>query len=332
MICDMHCDTISVLLRKEMENKDSNLRSNNTMIDLNKMKGGNYLLQTFAMFIFLKAFDHPYDAVCDMIDKYYREIDSNSDLIKPVYSYDDIIKNHENGLMSSLLSIEEGGVLMGKLSNLRNLYRLGVRMLTLTWNFENEIGYPNNFKKDNSTIGSSKIDSKVPNTEYGLKPFGIEVVKEMEKLGMIIDVSHLSDKGFYDVYENTTKPFVASHSNSRTVCSHVRNMTDDMILKLASRGGVMGINYCDRFINNDEPYTVYVKDLVKHINYIRDLAGIDCIGLGSDFDGINKNHEMDDASKLHLLKEELIKEGYSESDIEKIFYKNVLRVFKECLK
>ena len=171
-----------------------------------------------------------------------------------------------------------------------------------------------------------------PNTEDGLTEYGIEMVKEMEKLGIIIDVSHLSDKGFYDVLENTTKPFVASHSNARSVCPVVRNMTDDMILKLAERGGVMGINYCADFVNDvEENNFAYVKDMVKHIKYIKDLAGIDCIGLGSDFDGIGSNIEMNSCDKLNLLQEALEDEGFTQEEIEKIFYKNVLRVFKEVL-
>ena len=233
----------------------------------------------------------------------------------------------KNGYMSSMLTIEEGGVTQGNLSFLRNLYLLGVRMITLTWNFENGIGFPN-FKE----VEDGKPDMHTPNTEDGLTEYGIEMVKEMEKLGIIIDVSHLSDKGFYDVLENTTKPFVASHSNARAVCPVVRNMTDDMILKLAERGGVMGINYCASFVNDESVNNfAYVKDMVKHIKYIKDLAGIDCIGLGSDFDGIGSNIEMNSCDKLNLLQEALEEEGFTQEEIEKIFYKNVLRVFKEVL-
>ena len=155
----------------------------------------------------------------------------------------------------------------------------------------------------------------------------------MERLGIIIDASHLSDAGFYDVLNNTTKPFVASHSNARHLCKAARNMSDDMILKLAKRGGVMGINFYGNFlVDGDGHCKSCIEDMVKHILYIKDLAGIDCIGLGSDFDGINSELEMKDASYYQLLYEALVKAGLSEEEIEKIFYKNVLRVYKEILR
>ena len=145
---------------------------------------------------------------------------------------------------------------------------------------------------------------------------------------MVIDCSHLGDKGFYDVIKYSTKPIVCSHSCSRTVCDHVRNMTDDMLFKLKENGGVVGINYCRSFVKKEEGFAS-VKDLVKHIVYIRDLIGIDYVGLGSDFDGIsNKEIELKDASMMPLLIDELKLQGFSEEDIDKICYKNVLRVFK----
>lgn len=321
-VCDLHCDTISVIKHAYKRfNKEFHLNENELSIDINKMEKGNYLLQTFAMFIYLRKEIDPYIEVKDMIQVFKKEINSNNDKIKQVYSYDDIIENERNGLMSALLSVEEGAVVKGDLSLLEDIYNDGVRMITLTWNFENEIGYPHVMGKVNSNLG--------------LKPFGLAMIKKMEELGIIIDVSHLSDDGFYDVYNNTTKPFIASHSNSRSVCNHSRNLTDDMILKLASRGGVMGINYCDSFINegsSKEELFVNVDDLVKHIEYIKNLAGVDCIALGSDFDGIGLNNEIDNASKMQLLKDRLYERGFTKEEIEKIFYKNVLRVFKACLK
>ena len=325
-VVDMHCDTISILTK----DNSLNLRKNNLMIDLEKMRKGDYLVQCFAMFVNLKKINvSPYQYVNLMIDKFKEQMELNKDVIKQVYSYDDIIKNNEVGLMSALLTIEEGETIEGDLDKLRTLYQKGVRMITLTWNYPNQVAFPNvTYNEDGSP------NFKDPNTTKGLTNFGIKMIKEMEKLGIIIDVSHLGDKGFYDVYENTTKPFVASHSNARSVCSNIRNMTDDMILKLASRKGVMGINYCSYFVNNDkngDNYYTGVNDLVKHIKYIKELAGIDCIGLGSDFDGISPTLEMKDASMLNMLALKLKEAGFSDCEIEKIFYKNVLRVFKEVL-
>ena len=306
-VVDMHCDTVLRL----MYNNEPLLNAKGHL-SLEKMEKGNYALQCFAMFVHYKKVERPFEYVNKMIDKYYQEISKNMDIIRPVFSYEDIENNMENGIMSSMLTIEEGGVTQGSLEFLRNLYLLGVRMITLTWNFENGVGHPN-FKYPDE----GKPDMFTPNVDEGLTEYGIEMIKEMEKLGIIIDVSHLSDKGFYDVLANTTKPFVASHSNARSVCPNVRNMTDDMILKLAERGGVMGINYCADFVNDERNYSdneknfAYVKDLVKHIKYIKNLAGVDCIGLGSDFDGIGSNIEMDSCDKLHLLQEELEKEGFT---------------------
>ena len=329
-IIDMHCDTISVLLNRELKGNTISLRENDCSIDLIKMKKGNYLLQNFACFVHRKLSENPELKAQQLIDLYYRLLDDNKDLIAPVYCYADIEKNQKENKMSALLTLEEGGVVFNDLSMLRNYYRLGVRMIALTWNFPNGIAYPN---VDGNSI---KIvnDTRKPNTKDGLTPFGIQYVQEMEKLGMIIDVSHLSDAGFYDVLKYTSKPFVASHSNARSVCNVARNMSDDMILELAKRNGVMGINFCGDFLKESEKGNARscVIDMVKHIRYIYELAGIDVIGLGTDFDGIDHNLEIDDASMMHLLIGALYEDGFTTEEIEKICYKNVLRVYKEILK
>jgi len=326
-IIDMHCDTIL-----ELMNTNNNIYESKNMIDLQKLQKGDYLLQCFAMFVPYAKPDvdkySPFEVCNKMIDRYYQEIEQYQEIIKPAFSYQDIEDNIKNNKMTALLTIEEGGVCLGNIEFLRNFYRLGVRMITLTWNFKNEIASPNidYFKFDRYSKEKPKFE---PNEVDGLTDFGKEFVKEMNRLGIVIDCSHLGDKGFYDVVELTTKPIVCSHSCSRTVCNHVRNMTDDMLLKLKENGGVVGINYCHDFVKEDSTEAT-AKDLVKHINHIRDLIGIDYIGLGSDFDGIsNKNIEIKDASMMHLLIEELRNQGYSDEEIDKICYKNVLRVFKE---
>lgn len=326
-IIDMHCDTVMALMKGE-----DCLRESKNMIDLKKMQEGDYMLQCFAMFVPYVSRNNeekysPFEVCNKMIDKYYLEIEKNKDLIAPAFTYQDIENNIKNNKMTALLTIEEGGVCLGNIEFLRNFYRLGVRMMCLTWNFKNEIASPNidYFKIDKETI---KKEGVKPNTEDGLTEFGIEVVKEMNKLGMVIDCSHLGDKGFYDVIKYSSKPIVCSHSCSRTVCNHVRNMTDDMLYKLKENGGVVGINYCHAFIKEDESIAS-VEDVVRHIVYIRDLIGIDYIGLGSDFDGIgNENIELKDASMMGKLIEELKRQRFSEEDIDKICFKNVLRVFK----
>lgn len=333
-IIDMHCDTVMGLYMAGKKGVARNMRVNDGMISLEKMKQGQYLAQCFAMFVPFEgrngAAHNPFEMCMEMIDRYYVELEQNQDLILPAYTYDDIIKNQEAGKMSAILTIEEGGVTKCNLSFLRDFYRLGVRMICLNWNFVNGIGYPN-YGKFNE---NGRPDYYVPNTKDGLTDFGKEMIKEMNRLGIIIDCSHLSDKGFYDVCEITTKPFVCSHSNARSVCGHVRNLTDDMIRALAAKGGVTGINYCADFLDDpkeDGSNFGYVSKMVEHIKHIVKVGGIDCVGLGSDFDGIGDNIELTDASKMGILKEALEKEGFTAEEIDKIFYKNVLRVFKEVL-
>lgn len=329
-IIDMHCDTISVLLDDEKAGKPISIKENEYSVDLVKMKKAGYMLQNFAAFICLKKEANPVLRAQQLIDLYYREIEKHRDMIRPVYNYNDILENEKMGIMSSLLTLEEGGVVFDDLSMLRNYYRLGVRMITLTWNYENGIGFPN----VNSLEVHAFEDIKKINDKDGLTSFGIEYIKEMERLGIMIDVSHLSDAGFYDVLKYSEKPFVASHSNARSICDVARNMSDDMILQLANRRGVMGINFAGDFLKQSDvgDEKSMIEDMVHHIKYIRALAGIDVIGLGSDFDGIPDNLELKDASLMYLLINALEKEGFKQEEIEKICYKNVLRVYQEILK
>ena len=321
-VVDMHCDTISGLWRARQEKgKNLSLRESDMQVDLMKMKQGDYLLQNFAMFVFLGREEDPLVNVLELIDEYYRQLEQNRDLIAPVFSYADIEKNTAEGKLSALLTIEEGGVLKGSPEVLRNLYRLGLRMLTLTWNFENEIGFPNTVVRNPDYDHSRR---------YGLKPRGIELVREMNRLGMIVDVSHLGDDGFWDVVKYCDGPFVASHSNARAQCGHTRNLTDDMIRALADKGGVMGINFCGDFLT--EGGSDRVADMVRHIRHIKNVGGIGCIGLGTDFDGIENVPEVRHTRDMQLLAQGLRRAGFSETEIEQIFSGNVLRVYREVLK
>ncbi|HEX3078747.1 MAG TPA: dipeptidase, partial [Lachnospiraceae bacterium] len=299
-VVDMHCDTISELYSLKRRNEPGSLQMNSLHLDLEKMRKGGYLLQNFAIFLSMNDHENLFEDCIKMIDLFYQEMEANKDTIAVAYSYDDMERNEAQGKLSALLTIEEGAVTKGSLEYLRTFYRLGVRMLTLTWNFKNEIGYPN----------FDYISGQVPdlisrNSKNGLTEFGVEFIHEMERLGMIVDVSHLSDAGFHDVLKHTTKPFVASHSNAVGECNICRNLTDDMIRKLSARGGVMGINYCPSFlheVNIMEEEKAYgsVERMVAHIKHIRNVGGIECIGLGSDFDGISGNIEVKDASLMPL--------------------------------
>ena len=339
-ILDMHCDTISELLDIRRKGdaariKENTLRSNGLHIDLEKMKKADYLLQNFALFVHLSSCENPLEEVLELADVYYDELDKNKDLIRPVYSYADIESNRKAGLMSAMLTVEEGGVCKGNPAFLRTLYRLGVRMLTLTWNFPNELGWPNlEVPGEGVDPESFRPDFRKANVNQGLTETGIAFVQEMEHLGMIVDVSHLSDAGFMDVLRVTKKPFVASHSNARAVCSWARNLTDDMIRLLAERGGVTGLNFCPAFLTDvpdGEATYGSIAAIVEHAKHIVNVGGTDCLGLGTDFDGIKTHDELPDASCMPVLIDAFGKAGFTSSQVDKILLGNVLRVYKEVL-
>ena len=177
-------------------------------------------------------------------------------------------------------------------------------------------------------------DGCTPNTETGLKEKGFEFLAEMERLHIIADVSHLSDKGFWDIVEHSTRPFAASHSNCRALAPHCRNLTDEMIRALANKGGLVGLNYCSGFLDN-QPEEKLCRSttalMAKHAAHFKQVGGIEIIGLGSDFDGIGGKLEMDDCSKLPLLADALRREGFTEDEVEAIFYRNARRFFEENL-
>lgn len=307
----MHCDTILKL----MKDKDNlGLYDNDLSVDIKKLKKGNSLAQFFAMWVDLKNAINPLETCLEMIDKFYVEIGKNSDSISLATNYNDIIRNDNEGKISAILAIEEGGTIKGEIHNLRNFYRLGVRAITLTWNAVNEIGYPN-IEKDYMS--------------KGLTIFGQDLVHEMNKLGMFIDVSHLSDKGFYDVATLSSKPFIASHANSRAMKEHSRNLSDDMIKVLSGNGGVMGICFEREFLG--ESGHAKIEDMIRHIKHIRNVGGIDVIALGSDYDGCTPNCEISNIGEIEKLAFALKENKFSEDEIDKIFYKNALRVIKDVL-
>ncbi len=333
-VVDMHCDTIAELYYDHRDGGNASILENHLHIDLKRMIKGDYLLQNFALFTHLGREQRPFEHTMKLLDTFYTEMEAHKDVIGIVKSWEDIEANRKAGRMSAMLTLEEGGVCQGEISFLRDFYRLGARMMTLTWNFENELAYPNRMEYVNKE-GADRPPKCVPDTENGLKEKGIEFVREMERLGMIIDVSHLNDAGIWDVFRYTTKPFVASHSNARALASHPRNLTDEMIKALADRGGVAGINFCASFlrdeVNGEEPVHSYCRDMVAHMKHMRQVGGIGCIGLGTDFDGIGSKVELKDCSGMQLLADEMAAQGFTAGEIEAVFYGNVLRVYRELL-
>ncbi|MGL4108258.1 dipeptidase [Clostridium sp. LP20] len=307
---DLHCDTAGRILYEKGE-----LNKNNFKIDIEKLREGEALAQVFAFFIDVGSVKNPFLEFEAMYNTFINELLKNKNSIELVTSVENLRIVEEAGKVGAFLSIEEGEVLEGNIENIKKVYDKGIRFITLTWNYKNTLGYPN---------------YQYLYKENGLTQLGLDMVKEMERIGIIPDGSHLSDKGFYDLVDYCEKPFIVTHSNSRTIQEHPRNLTDDMIKKLADKGGIMGINFCSDFIGN-KPITA-IEDMVQHIKHIKNVGGIDVISLGSDFDGIGNEVEIKDASEMGKLALELKKAGFTEREIEKIYYKNALRLFIETLK
>ncbi|MBO1305842.1 dipeptidase [Enterococcus sp. 669A] len=317
---DLHCDTIF----KIYQTPAAQLRENEFQIDLRRMKESGTVLQNFAMFVQLDEVDDPYRVCREMIACYQAELEKNTDLIRPITTMAEYEANQQAGLLSSLLTMEEGAPLAGRLDRLQEFYDLGVRMLTLTWNFENEIGYPN-------AVYWNDEQQSLASQQQGLTEKGISIVRRMEELGMMIDVSHGSDQLVRDVLTYTKRPFVASHSNARAICNHSRNLTDELIRGIADRGGVIGMNYYEAFIRPEGSQQSLVEGLIDHIKHFVQVGGVDCIGLGSDFDGIEENPELADIRAIEKIELGLQAAGFTTSEIEKIFYQNVERLYREFL-
>ncbi|WP_055071172.1 dipeptidase [Clostridium massiliamazoniense] len=313
---DFHCDTAYRMIEEGKNITDSNLKAN-----LNNIKAGNAMAQFFAMFIEKDQVEDSFKYCNKMLLNFKKEISKHEDTIELCRNFDDLKRVKASGKIGAFLTIEEGDALKGNLDNLRYFKEEGISLVTLTWNFENDLGYPN---------------VAFVNKDKGLKEKGIEAVEEMNRLGMLIDVSHLSDGGFFDVAKYSKMPFIASHSNARVMTNHSRNLTDEMIKILANKGGVTGINFCNAFLSKDsnplDDEVATIKNMVRHIKHIRNVGGIEVIGIGSDFDGIENEVEIKNSSEMNKLAFALQKEGFVESEIEKIFYGNALRIIKDVLR
>ncbi len=308
---DAHCDTITTIMKT-----GGTLKSNTGHIDIDRLKKYDSFVQFFAAFISPEqAKMGALRRTLDIIDKLYREIEINKNDIMLCRNYNDIVNAINSGKVAAVLTIEGGEALEGSLSVLRILYQLGVRAITLTWNFRNQ-------------IADGVADSV---TNGGLTPFGREVVAEMNRLGMMVDVSHLSEAGFWDVIHLSSAPIIASHSNAKKICRHSRNLTDEQLLALKKNGGVTGINLYPFFVINDGK--AEMKHVISHIEHIVGLTGEDTLGLGSDFDGIDKTPVgLEGVQYFPDLINELLKLNYSESLINKIAGENFLRVIKTVVK
>lgn len=326
---DLHCDTISSIFALRKQGKQAELRKNGLHLDLEKLQRGNYGLQTFALFV-----DKGATADCcleaqAMVEVFKEELEKNQEAVSQVYTYEDIKENERKGKLSALLSLEEGAIFEKNPDDLKWFYEQGARIATFTWNYENSLGYPNFFGNPTKERPWSKGNSQ------GLKKKGLELLEEMEGLHMIPDVSHLSDGGFWDVAHYAKRPFLATHSNARGVAPDAaRNLTDDMIRVLAEKGGIMGLNFCVSFVRevwSPGEQGAAMEELIRQMKYIVNIGGEECLGLGSDFDGIEEVPQMENGAGMPKLAEAMEQAHMSYSLIEKICWKNANRFFRENL-
>ncbi len=310
--------------------------------DIPRLREGGVGAIFLSVFVDAKYVDgnHSANRALQMIDTAQHDIiDRYPNVFSRALTADDIVKAHRKGKIAALMGLEGGHAIEDSPRLLRDYYRLGIRYMTLT-----------HFNTNNWADSSGDIDKPGVTHHNGLTPLGKEIVAEMNRLGMMVDISHVADKTFYDALEASKAPLIASHSACRAITNVPRNMTDDMIRALAAKGGVIQINIYCAFISQkaadaaqaarsnpgpDKPAPVRatLDDVVAHIDRVRQIAGIGAIGIGTDFDGIDcAPIGLDDVSKFPNLTRALLEKGYSRSDIEKIYGGNTLRLMRQVEK
>jgi membrane dipeptidase len=321
IVCDAHCDTVDRLMGG---NADLGVRSNHGHIDIPRLIEGGVDVQVFASCIGGPGKPKGYyvDLTWKMLETLRSQIAKNLKSISLATRLSDIRKARQNHKISAILAIESGQSIENDLNNLRHFYIRGVRIMTLTW-------------KSTDWADASQQSMK----HNGLTDFGKNVVKEMNKLGMIIDVSHSADKTVLDVLKISNEPIIASHSCAKALCDHPRNLTDRLIKDIASSGGIICVNFYPLFLDQKfktdsdkkrNPELPSFTKIIDHIEHIIRVGGIDSVGLGSDFDGmasISPPKGLENVTKMPKITEALLARGYAEEEIVKIMGGNFLRIF-----
>lgn len=313
-ICDCHCDTLT-----ELYNKNASLYENEQHFDIKRQIALGGGLQFCAIYVPTEVFRYQGGlryTLC-LLDKYNQEIkklhENGIDVLQVRTAEDagNVLKHKA----ATLLAIEEGGAIDGSLEALRCLYELGVRAMTLTWSNRNDI--------------ADGINEE--GTGSGLTLFGKQVVAEMNRLGMLVDVSHISTAGFWSVIETSTKPIIATHSNAKSLCSHPRNLNDEQIKALAQNGGLAGITFAGQFLEEDWR-NACIESVYKHIDYMLNLIGNDDhIGFGSDFDSISHPPYNIQGVQDYKPLIEYLSKYYSDETINKITHQNVINLMQKVL-
>lgn len=308
-VCDAHCDLVDRLMRGKSE---LGIRSSMGHVDIPRMRKGGVDAQVFACCTY--GSKQPKSIVEQKLSLLHSQFRKYSSHIELALKLSDISKAEQAGKLSGIFAIEGGDAIENDLDNLRMFHKLGVRIMTIAW-------------KSNDWADASQQKMK----HNGLTEFGKDVIREMNRLGIIIDTSHSADKTVEDILQITNDPIIASHSNAKALCNHPRNLTDHLIEVVASSGGVICVNFYPPFVRKyracDPPRPSFTK-VVDHIEHIIKIGGIDSVGIGSDFDGIDKVVEgLEDSTKMPNITAELLKRGYLEEEITKIMGGNFLRVF-----
>jgi membrane dipeptidase len=367
LIIDTHADTPQRFLDEGFDIGSTD-RNDLGHISLDKAKRGNLGGEFFSIWVEPETNQGRYARhTFDLIDSVYEQAAKHPDRMMMAFSSADIERAHKEHKLAALMGIEGGHSIEADMHLLRDYYRLGVRYMTLSWSNTNE------WADSSGDINDEKVQH-----HNGLTDFGKQVVLEMNRLGMMVDISHVADKTFWDAIATTKAPVIASHSSARALTNAPRNMTDDMLKAVAKNGGVVQVNFFNRFIDDDfrkaaeaqrkdeaaavkaysdklkaegkEPSYVDLdrierewlakiprpplKSLIDHMDHIAKVAGIDHVGLGSDFDGVSgaTPQGIDSAADLPKITQALLDRGYSADDIHKILGGNLLRVFREVEK
>ncbi|MBR5280681.1 MAG: dipeptidase [Clostridia bacterium] len=307
-VIDAHCDTLTML------------EPGQHLLDCpkhyNVQKQSEYIRFLQVMDLWVDKGEHSVDARVDQYIDFYAQEVARTPGIQTILTRDDLVRYFTHPAPQNpawLLGIEGGECVDASLERLQELFRCGVRLITLTWNTPNRISDTNVVQRPEGP---------------GLTAYGREVVREMNRLGVIVDVSHISDAGFYDVLEISSKPIVASHSNARKLCGHSRNLTDDMFKALVQNGGVTGMNFCTEFLGGSED----LEQIVRHIEYFAALGGIKNIGMGSDFDGIDElPGGVKGTESLYRIFDRLLQLNYTDQQVDDIAWRNFYRVFSDVL-
>ena len=301
---DLHCDTMLTCQYKNIP-----LRDNELHISMKKAEAIDAFVQCYAVFLHdsLRG-EKAVECFDQVADRLVQEVEENRDVLTLCQKPGDLQSLSRHG---AILTVESAAALGGDLKNLEDWKKRGVKMCTLTWSGENELGR-----------GVLSEGTK------GLTDFGREVVKEFEKAGILADISHASPELFWDVVEIATRPLVASHSNAKEICGHPRNLTDEQFDAILKTDGLVGLNFYDAFLNDDES-KAGMEDILRHAEHFLALGGEDHLAMGGDMDGSTMPQDMKDGLAAIPRLYELFLRHYSQTVTDKIFYDNAARFFTQ---